>query len=402
MTTFTTSPASAIVPSRKGPLLILAACTGCYCVVNATWWMQPVLIEQFVGIRGLSASAAGLIVSAELTSQATTSFVLAKILKGGRFLRLAALGTVLAIVASFISLRLSSYPGLLIARVFVGIGEGIAFMVANTAPACLPDRDRAFARMQLVNAVFGVVLVSLAPIASNQGGAPSGLMALLISLCALLPIVLLMPPSLSLVSEEPLHESPAAQASPKSEVRLRIGLLSVATFAVGLASGIMWSFYGLIGEQTGLSATAVNNAIAASIFSAIPTTFLAAVLGKSFGRLIPVSIALALMTGAIAALSLHPGPYAFRIGTCVMIATLYFTVPYLFAAGSVQDASGRGATFVGSAFLMSGAISPYIGGFLFESASTEVVGGLVVLTSIIAWLAFAYVDRLPRAQLTVQ
>lgn len=393
MSTTVTSPASADVPNRKRLLLILTGCIGCFCVANATWWMQPVLIEQFVGTRGLGAAGAGLIVSGEMIALAVTSFVLAKTLKGGRFLTLGAAGTLLAVAASFVSLWVSSYPALLIARVIVGIGEGFPFMVANTALACFPDRDRAFAQMGFVNVLFGVALVGLAPMVSAHSSTPSALTALLISLCVLVPLVFVMPSSQSLVSEEPMPSGSAAQAALKSEVRLRIGLLSFATFTVALASGIMWCFYGLIGSQTGLSAATVNSAIATSIFTAFIGTSLAAVIGNAFGRLIPVSIALTLMTAAIVALSLHPGPWTFRIGTCVNVAALYFLIPYLFAAGSVQDASGRGATFVGSAFLMTGAVSPYIGGLLVESIGTEIVGGLVVLTSIIAWLAFAYVDR---------
>ena len=90
-----------------------------------TWWIATVPIDQLVAVRGLTASAAGLIVTAEMVAMSATSFVLAKVLKGGRFLTLGAAGTLFAIAASFISLRVSAnFPPLLITRVLVGLGEG--------------------------------------------------------------------------------------------------------------------------------------------------------------------------------------------------------------------------------------------------------------------------------------
>lgn len=398
MTMSMSSPASASVPSRTQLMLVLAACSACYCVANATWWMQPVLIDQLVAVRGLTASAAGLIVTAEMVAMSATSFVLAKVLKGGRFLTLGAAGTLFAIAASFISLRVSAnFPPLLITRVLVGLGEGFPFMVANTALVCFADRDRAFARMSLVNVLFGVALVGLAPMVSGHDGARNALTALLLSLCVLLPVVFLMPSSYTPAEENPAQENSLAHVPLKSQVGLRVALLSFATFIVALGSGIMWCFYGLIGSHTGLSSPAVNSTITASILSAIAGTLAAALLGKSFGRLIPVSIAVVLTTCAVIALSRHPGPWAFRIGACMNAATIYFMTPYLFAAGSVQDASGRGATFVGGAFLLSGAVSPYFGGVLLDSVGMEVVGILVVFTSILAWAAFAYVERRSQA-----
>ena len=373
--------------------LTLISASASYCVANATWWTQPILIDELVRVRNLSAANAGLVVSAEMTAMAVTSWLLARILRSAGLLALGAVGIATAICFSLLSVVTSSYAGLVSERLVVGIGEGFSFLVANTAVVFFVDRDRTFANMGVVNVLFGVALVGLLPLLPDTGAAPTGFVALAIALCLLAPGVFAMPRSMRLTATAPALQSVPEQKATGGEARLRIALLCVATFVIGLASGIMWSFYGLIGEHAGLSETAVNGAIATSIFTAIVGSSLAAMLGKTFGRLIPVTLALAFMTAAIVSLSLQPGPWSFRVSTCVNVATLYFIMPYLFAAGSVQDASGRGATYVGSAFLMTGAISPYVGGVLVDTVGTAFVGGLVVVTSIVAWLLFAYVER---------
>ena len=51
---------------RAARVRLLIACTAAYCVANATWWVQPILIAQLVAERGYSGSAAGLVVTAEI------------------------------------------------------------------------------------------------------------------------------------------------------------------------------------------------------------------------------------------------------------------------------------------------------------------------------------------------
>jgi len=383
------SVASAPALSRRHLIVTWISCTGSYCIANATWWMQPVMIDQLVGVRGLSATGAGLVVSGEMTAMALTSYLLAKVLTGGRFLTLGAVGIAIALLGSALSLKVQSFPLLVVTRCLTGFGEGFSFLVANTAIICFSDRDRAFANMVVANVLFGVALVGLQPMLPESHGVPSSLVALLIALALMTPTVFLTPPSSRLLPASAATDS----TSPTKHARRMIALLCATTFIIGLASGIMWSFYGIIGKSTGLSDAGVNGAIATSILTAIIGSSAAAAVGNKWGRVRPVTIALALMTVAIVWLSFHPGPWGFRIATALNISTLYFIMPYLFAAGSVQDETGLGATYVGSAFLMTGAVSPFLGGILVDTVGTEIIGIVVVATSILSWFLFAYVQR---------
>jgi MFS family permease len=351
-----------------------------------------VLIDQLISLRGLTASSAGLVVSTEMVAMALTSYLLAKVLRGGRFLTLGAAGISVALLGSFLSLSATSLTGLMSARLLAGIGEGACLLVGNTAIVCFADRERTFANMGLVNVVFGVALVGLLPVATHSTQAPTSLMALFVALCLLAPATLLMPAAAKLVTQGGTT-SQVERHHTNREAGIRIALLSLTVFIVGVASGVMWSFYGIIGQGAGLSETSVNAAIATSILTAIAGSSLATLLGNSFGRVVPVTLALVLMTAAIVSLSFHPTPWVFRVATCVNVSTLYFIMPYMFAAGSIQDESGLGATYVASAFVMTGAVSPFLGGVLVDTVGTEFVGVAVVVTSIVAALLFAYVQR---------
>lgn len=387
-----TSVSDSIVSGRTLMLLTLVGACGAYCVGNASWFMQPVLIERFISIRGLTPSSAGFVLSVEMGFLALTSILLAKVLKGGRFLTLAVVGMCVAVVGTYISIKVvHSLAALVLSRAFAGIGEGMVLMVANSAVVYFKDREKTFGIMSVASVLFGVVLVGLTP--QQHVGDPgfAALTALLVALCILFPLILLLPRSLILRPEaEAIGEEARAR---NTDTGMRILLLSIGALTIGMASGIMWSFYAVIGGHTGLAPEAVNQAIAVAILTAVIGGSLTALLGKSFGRLLPVSAGLAVLSGAIAVLSSGPGVLAFRIAACVNVMAMYFVMPYFFAAGSAQDNSGRGAAYVGGAFTLSGALSPFIGGVLSETIGTRVMGVVVIGASVFAWILFAVVER---------
>lgn len=383
--TISTTP---VAPIRLTWLLV--ASIAAYGIANVTWWLQPILIDQLIMFRGYTASWAGLVVSTEMTAMALAAAALAKFQRSGRYLTICLVGAGVTILASYASLYTVSLGSLILTRTLVGLGEAPLLMIANTAMRCFPDPDKAFGKLGIANVLIGILLVHALGYLHTQ--ALPGFVTLLVAICVLTPLLLLMPPGARLQRDE--HRDTKTPSAIQSDVRWRICLISASTFFIGVASGVMWSFYAIIGHGTGLSDERVDGAIGVAILSAVVGSSLTAMIGNRWGRIGPVTIALFLMTAAIVALSYHPGPYTFRVATCINVASLYFIVPYLFGAGSAQDPSGRGATFVSSAFFLTGALSPFLGGLLLDHVGIEVVGIGVILTSIIAWWLFLKVNRL--------
>lgn len=371
-------------------LRILVGGGAANCVANGTWWLQPILMHQFISQQGLSDTAAGMVLTAEITALAVASALATRWLhRVGSLARLAAAGTLLAIVATALTLQLHpGYGGLVLLRALAGLGAGLALTVGNRLGAMAADPDAMFAKYGFVNVLFGVVLLAaLQPLAAVGGDAAPFLLVLLASL-AMLPLLASVPSS---AAAGVAHADEAGATLAPGALR-RIAAVAVATFAVGLCSGVMWAYYAVIGEQAGLDNAAVESAISTAIFAAGVATVLASVIGGRFGRAAPISVGLALMACAVLVLSHHPGAAAFRIATCFNMAMIYFLLPYFLGAGAAEDA-GKGAAYVGSAFFASGAASPVVGGLLVESAGISVVGTGVAAVAVLVALLFVYLER---------
>lgn len=370
-------------------LKILVGGGAANCVANGTWWLQPILMHQFIAQHGMSDSAAGLILTVEIAALALASALATRLLgAAANVKRLVIAGTVLTIIASWLTLQVQhDYVALLIVRGLAGLGAGVALMTGNRLGAQAADPDSMFAKFGFINVVFGVVLLwALEPLTALAGES-TAFVLLLLSLVALLPLLLAVPDA-----------PPAAAAGEGGDAVMapgtfsRIALIAAGTFAVSLCSGIIWAYYAVIGEQTGLNASEVDGAIGAAIFASGAAAMLAAWIGGRFNRALPIGVGLVVMAGAILALSNHPSGTTFRVATCFNMAMVYFLFPFFLGAGSAEDA-GKGAAYVGSAFFLAGALSPVVGGLLVEHAGIGLVGGGVAVVAVVVAALFAYLER---------
>jgi predicted MFS family arabinose efflux permease len=373
---------------NRRELRILVGGGAANCVANGTWWLQPILMHQFISQHGMSDSAAGLILTVEIAALALASALATRWLSDRVPLRrLVIVATVLAAVASGLTLLVQhSYLGLMLVRAVAGLGCGIGLMAGNRLGAQAADPDSMFAKFGFVNILFGVTLLWALPPMTALAGESATFVLLLVSLIALLPLLLIVP-----------ADAPPAAGLPADEVARdrasgRIALIAAATFVVSLCSGIVWAYYAVIGEQTGMSEAEVDAAISMAIFASGAATVLAALIGGRFGRALPIGTGLVVMAGAILVLSSRPGPLAFRIATCFNMAMVYFLFPFFLGAGSAED-SAHGAAYVGSAFFLAGAASPFIGGLLVESAGIGIVGTGVAVAAVVVAALFAWLER---------
>jgi len=382
---------STVAGSRKrGTARSFVAASGANLVANATWWMQPLLMHELVTSRGLGEVAAGIVISAEMGAMALASVLANRLLVGRSLHAVALAGTLLALFGSGLTLLVDGYGALLAARVVTGAGAGCALMMANAAATHFDDPDKTFARLAVGNIVFGIVLTGCIPYLTAAFGEVRPFVLTFASMVLLVPILLFMPRDL-------LVEAPHHAGGRTDPAALRnIAILALATFAIGCASGIMWVYYAMIGERLGLTLEQIDGAISMAIFSSLLAAALASAIGGRFGRVVPIGIGLAVLTGAILALSKTDSVTVFRGATMFNISAIYFLTPYLFGAGAAQDESGRGAVYVGSAFYFTGAIAPAAGGALSTSVGIGVMGIATLVICIAAFFGIVFVQRTAR------
>lgn len=377
-------PVSADLVAQHGRRVFLAAAGGT-CIANASWWMQPLIMHDLAETRKWGEFAGGMVLTVEMATMALTSVVAARLLIGRSLMVLALIGVACAIGGAALSLITDDYVVLMLARAVAGAGAGLGLMMMNSVAALFPDPDRGFARLSVVSIVFGMAIVGAMPLLPGASPFAMVLLALFITV----PLVILLPRGI--VVSAP-HPAEGGVGLPSAASR-RIAVLAGVTFAIGCASGVMWVFYALIGQAAGLSMQALDGAISAAIFAALIAAGIASLIGGKLGRTLPLGLGLAVLAAAVVVLSSHPHELAFRLATMGNVGALYFLTPYLFGAASAQDRSGRGAVYVGSAFYLTGAVGPVLGGYLAETLGMGVVGTATVVIALVSLLVIGWIER---------
>ena len=161
----------------------------------------------------------------------------------------------------------------------------------------------------------------------------------------------------------------------------------------GLGAGAMWSFYYLLGDMAGLSEVQVHNAVGTAALVSVVGALLATLVGARFGRLLPVTLGIIVLIVAINAMSHWHHPLAFRLGAALNVVGMYFLVPYFLGYAADQDPSGRDAAVTAGAFLLTGAVGPYFGGYIIENFGAGSMGWIVLIANTSAWYLFLIVNR---------
>jgi predicted MFS family arabinose efflux permease len=364
---------------------ILLSAAAASCIANISWFMQPQIVDSVINGFKASESAAGFVVTGELTAMALTSFVIARLARGLSYLTLCLGGLVLAVAGALATLAVRDYGTLIVIRGITGIGEGAFLMVSTAAVAHLPNPDRAYGQINIVNIVLGASMSLGLPFLLTRFGSDTLPFRLLAALMAVLVVLTLAMPRAERYS--PPLESSGHSASG------RVIAIAVGVFLVVVASAACWSFFVVFGLRTGLSAAQVDTAIGYSVLAGLPGGVLATFVGARFGRSTPMALAMLITVGAIFVLTYSTDPMAFRVATCINIAGIYFLYPYFFGCAAAEDASGRAAAIAGGAFLLTGAVGPYLGGLLLEYLGARSIAWFMLIGNAIAAVLFTWLER---------
>lgn len=369
---------------------ILIASFAAYCIANIAGWILPDLIHEFVSVKRLSESQAGLVGTVELAALALSSMLLARFVKRTSFLVISLVGTAVAIIATVLSIIAHDHGLILLLRGITGAGEGAALMVSSAALARFRDPDRAYGQMNVVNIVFGAGLIFLLPTIARYVGPNVAFPTLLAGLLILTPFLFVMPRNLALDMAASADRN--VQLS-HHDLSPRLYLLAATMFIVALNSSAVWSFLVLLGTRAGLDEASATRAVGIVAFVSVTGSLLATVLGVRFGRFWPTVVGIVSMTGCIVILCTQTDLLLFRICACLLVASVYFIIPYFMGYAAAEDSSGRGAALVGGAFLLTVAVSPYIAGLIIEHFGMGAIAAVTIVTNTAALVALSWFDR---------
>lgn len=375
---------------NKSQSKILFASCAAYCIANIGWWLQPSLIHEVIGRFMVKESDAGLVASAEMAAIVLGSIIFAKLLGRFSLFQMVLIGAPVTLLGAALSIAAQDYSFLVASRSITGLGEGIMLAVSSASLAGFKDPVSAYGRINIAAILFGSAAVFSLPISTRFLNLEHNVFPTIFVAIAFLSLLLPMMPHRT---KHGISHHMSSSSTDHDICSRKLLSLAFAVFIVALSSGTMWSLYYLLGEQAGLNVEQIHNTVATAALVSVLGALLAIAVGARFGQFLPLTLGILVLTLAISSISYWHHPLVFRIGAALNIAGTYFLLPYFLGYAATQDPSGRDAAIVASVFLLTGAIGPYLGGFIAEDLGIESMVWIVIIANLVAWRLFLGVNR---------
>jgi predicted MFS family arabinose efflux permease len=378
MTEATTQiPGNAGAGAPRGETIKLSLATGmCWALAMLGLYAQPQLLESIMADHGALESAVGQMFSFE-----NGSFFITLLLASGPIAKMSRARTALAgmlmlIVGNIASAYADSLTALLIARTITGVGAGLISAAGTAAAASSRQPERVFAIITVLHNIILSAQYKVIPYVMTETD-PAGcyLMMAAVALVSLPLCRWLLPPRKSDANEGNLVTLLLSAPNRMLAVAVMAGMF---IFEVGQSG--LFTFLDQIGIQAGLDADGRGTVLSVTNFIGLAGGVLAALLGRRWGRVWPITIGLGFNVVAAAGLAVFESNFAYSALNLLWAFAYNFLVPYLMGALATLDDRGRWAV-AGDAFWNGGAVpGPWIAAVLVEEAGMLPLAGWVLAT----------------------
>lgn len=339
--------------------------------------VQPGFVQGLVVHLGFTDSQAGYTASAEMFGIAATTILLTFVAHRVSWRRVFTASLALMFLTNALSAFVGGFEAFTVLRFVSGLGAGGLVSLSFAAIGLTDNPDRNFGYLIMWVLIYGALGLMLMPTAYALGGMDSVLWFF-----ALFPLV-----GLPFVKYLPVTGENAV-AVEKDAVTLSLPLRSLALLAMlayFLAQGVVWAYLFLIGLSGGLGEQAVANGLTISQFAGIAGAFLAAMVGKRYGRSLPLTVGIA--GGALCLYFLvgQLGFLVFAVAVSIYNFAWNLTHPYLLAAMASFDRRGRVVVYAVAMQMVGLAVGPGLAASVIEEGvyvSVNVLGAALFLVSL--------------------
>jgi predicted MFS family arabinose efflux permease len=341
-------------------------------------FIMPMLVGAFIDGRGLDPAAAGLLGSGELLGLALASIALAGFVARGSRRRWVMGGLALAAIGHGFSALVTSYEGLLVARILAGVGEGALLATGNAVAASADDPERLFAKVGVVQGLLGASMIAGTPYVIGTFGPEGAFAGLVLLTLGLAPWALWVP-------NAPPRDADSAprEASPNRSIAMRA---ITGFFLMAVAQSAVWIFSERLGLLAGLSGERIGVVLAFGSMAAMPGSALAMWLGSRAGYLLPVAVgSFAYVALALVLVHVHV-PSAFMSANVGFGIAFYFMWPYIMGSLAALDRGGRWTATAGGVASVGAAAGPVVGGLLLSFGWGAISLLLVVITPVFVFM----------------
>ena len=332
----------------------------------------PLLLGEYMSKLAVNESQAGFIISMEMAGLTLGSVIFFAISHfNWRRILSASLG--LMIVANMALMLVENLPVFLVCRFIAGLGSGMVMTLTIQVVGMMQDPDRVYGMWTLGQLSLGTLGLMFFPAVIEISNINTVFLIWAIMALVLVPSIRFYPCA---------RDADLTAGTPDAgRRRTSLGLLCLAGLFVyyGGQAGV-WVYLERLGVSWGIAGDSVAHILFLSLLAAIAGAVLAILLGHSLGRVLPLSLSMALSATSILFLIFSSGVGMFTFAACLFNFAWYLFLPYVSAIIAALDQNGRLLTGLAVTFPAGLAAGPAIAALLIGSSENLVaclVYGLV-------------------------
>jgi MFS family permease len=308
--------------------------------------------------------------------------------------KLAVGGTLMAALGFVISALSVGYTPMIVGRIVIGIGSGLALSGANAAVAAREDAERIFAIIWTMGGMITASLAMYLPGVVEGGEYPLGFGALLLLALVGLPCIFWLPHKPAALAQ-PITESAASTASTSgssdSDLKTVFGPLVWMTFAgmflYSAAEQALWNFAYNLPIEAGVDPALTAKMLAFTTVMGLVGGVIAALLGVRLGRVFPIVL------GCLLSLSgrwlyISSASSSTLLGSVLWGIGFYFISPYQIGLVAAVDRTGRAAVASVVAFNFGYAVGPGLAGRILQYMDREWLMMIIAASTLVSMLLF--------------
>lgn len=359
---------------------------GGYIIGLLSLWVMTIYVGEFMQAFSISEDKIGLLYALEAGGIALVSLYFAYQAGIQSLKKLAYTGLILALTGHGLSLFTDTFWIFALCRGLAGIGEGMALVAANTAGAAHKNPERSFALAQLCVVVCVAILIFTVPHLSATYGYRTAIGAMLLVLIISIPLVAMLP------GNRVIEHEGSDEKGHFPYPALGIAILS-AFILLNFSDMGVWVFSEQIGLKAGLNIESISTILGATTFIGMVGPLLAAIISNRFGRLLPVTVGLLLLSsgGLMSVYATNAGTYG--AGMITLVCCIGFLFPYFLGALASLDEKGSWTTLSGSVMAFAMAIAPLFTGLIATHGSYYIIGWFTFSCSMLALIIMVLVTR---------
>lgn len=323
----------------------------------ASFLVLPSLVLGFVTDLGFSELQVGRISTFQLIGLGLGSVASVLLLKYLDWRNLSRFGLALLLVSDFACTLTGEFTPLLVLRFISGFAGGVCVSFAAYGLGLTANTDRNFGWFMTVQVGFAIIASFSFPSVLDL----AGLDGIFYVLC------LLELASIALVSGfmPAVRRESASREQGNDRVRWTLcALVMVGLLFFFTAIGVFWTYIAPIGLDAGLSKQQTGNAVSVALFGALLGAYAAAALNIRIGRVLPLTLSLALQLVALLLLYQDLDYLMFCFAAALFGFGWYMYVPYQFALLAGFDRDGRPMLLLNAVAGLGSGLGPAIAAYL--------------------------------------